>query len=221
MDRSFLDKHYEKITEDNRDRILAGGTGDGLLWNAPNDSRMALVVLIRISPAITRKINDRIRELREIEPDMYYYPDADLHITVMDILRGQEGRRIPDELDQYIHCIKECSREIRPFEITFDGLAASDNAVMVRGYYEEELLKFREALRTSLAQHGLPLEERYRTISSHITIARLYERFQNADKLLEYVEKSHKFGTMTVDSMEISFHNWYDTKKQVLSVAGL
>ena len=33
---------------------------------------------------------------------------------------------------------------------------------------------------------------------------------------MDYIEKPHSFGTMTVKNMEISFHNWYDTRKQLL-----
>ena len=73
MDSSILTRHYGKILEDNREKILSGGTGDSFLRNAKEDSRMALVVLIRISPEITRKIGECIGELKEIEPELYYY----------------------------------------------------------------------------------------------------------------------------------------------------
>ncbi|WP_026657953.1 2'-5' RNA ligase family protein [Butyrivibrio sp. AC2005] len=218
MDKKFLNEHYEKILRNNRDCFLNGGNGDILLKNAENDNRMALVVLIRIAPDISAKISECIQSLREIEPGLYFYPEKDFHITVMDILRGEEGRRIPDNLDDYIRCIKKCSMEISPFNIMFDGLTASDNAIMVKGYYDEQLQQFREALRASLASNGLLLEERYKTVSSHITISRLHEKYKNADKLMHYIEEPHILGTMTVNSFEISFHNWYDTRKQVLEI---
>ncbi|MCR5343665.1 MAG: 2'-5' RNA ligase family protein [Butyrivibrio sp.] len=217
MDRNLLENHYKRILTDNKERFLEGGVGDAFLSNAKNDNRMALVVLIRITSEIAGKINKCISELHDIEPDLYYYPCEDFHITVMDILRGEEGRELPHNLDDYIKCIRECCSEIDPFKITFDGLVASDNAIMVKGYYDEQLLRFRESLRNSLAVNGLSLEERYKTISSHITISRLYDKYKNPTKLMDYIEKPHSFGTMTVKNMEISFHNWYDTRKQLLS----
>ena len=48
MKRSFLDNHYDSILTANREKILAGGNGDAFLEKALTDSRMALVVLIRI-----------------------------------------------------------------------------------------------------------------------------------------------------------------------------
>lgn len=221
MNRAFLENHYESIIAANREKILAGGKGDQFLENALTDNRRALVVMIRIPSEIAEKINKCIDDLKGIEPNLYYYPAKDFHITVMDILKGEEGREIPSNISEYIRCIKECSEEISPFQIEFDGLAASDNAVMVRGYYEDHLLIFREKLRGMLKLKGLLLEERYKTVSSHVTIARLYNKFQNAEKLLEYIERPRSFGTMTVQNMEISFHNWYDTRTEILSTIEL
>ena len=218
MERSFLDNHYDSILATNREKVLAGGIGDPLLKNALTDSRMSLVVLIRISPDVAERINCCLDDLKGIEPNLYYYPAKDFHITVMDVLKGEEGREIPTNINEYIRCIEECSKDISPFKIRFDGLTASDNAVLVRGYYDDQLMVFRQRLRDMLKQRGLSLEERYKTISSHVTIARLHSKFQNPERLLDYIEKPRSFGTMTVSNMEISFHNWYDTRKKVLSV---
>ena len=216
MRRAFLDNHYDSILSNNREKILEGGTADTLLKNALADNRMSLVVLIRISPDVAEKINCCIDDLKEIEPNLYYYPAQDFHITVMDVLKGEEGREIPQNINEYIRCIEECSKGITPFKIEFDGLTASDNAVLVRGYYDDQLMEFRQKLRDMLNQRGLSLEERYKTISCHVTIARLHNKFQNPEKLLDYIEKPRLFGTMTVSNMEISFHNWYDTRKEVI-----
>lgn len=221
MNRSFLDNHYDSILAANREKILSGGVGDVLLERALTDSRMSLVVLIRISPDVAEKIISSIDDLKRIEPNLYYYPAKDFHITVMDVLKGEEGREIPPNITEYIRCIEECSKDISPFKIEFDGLTASDNAVLVRGYYDDQLMVFRQKLRDMLKQRGLSLEERYKTISSHVTIARLHSKFQNPERLLDYIEKPRSFGTMTVSNMEISFHNWYDTRKEVLSVVEL
>ncbi len=217
MNKAFLKDHYDAILANNREKIMSGGCGDAFIENVSSDNRMALVVLIRISPETSDRINTCIAGLKEIEPDLYFYPAGDLHITVMDILKGEEGRRIPQNIEDYIQCIEECSRPISPFDITFDGLTASDNAVMVRGYYDDELMIFRQNLREMFKKRGLLLEERYETVSSHITIARLHDRYRDPERLLNYIEKPRLFGTMTVSEMELSFHNWYDTRKETIS----
>lgn len=221
MDKGFLDKHYNSILTSNREIILSGGKGDSHLLNVNADNRMALVILIRISYEIADKISRCIYDLREIEPDMYFYPTENFHVTVIDILRGEEGRKIPLNISEYIDCISECCKEISPFNIIFDGLTASDNAVMVRGYYDDQLMLFRKKLREGLKNRDLLLEERYENISSHVTIARLGDKYKNAEKLLEYIERSRTFGTMEVSSVEVSFHNWYDTRRETISIMDL
>ena len=182
---------------------------------------MSLVLLIRISPEISDRIEKCITELKNIESNLYYYPKTDFHITVIDILKGEENREIPKNLNEYIECIKICASKIKPFKINFNGLTASNNAIMVKGYYEKELQEFRESLRKILKGRKLQLQERYETISCHITIMRIPEKVANPKDLIKIIEKEYNFGIMEVNSMELSFHNWYDTKKEPLSIIKL
>ena len=40
--------------------------------------------------------------LQSPETDLYYYPESNFHLTVMDILGGRPNRQIPSELTEYI-----------------------------------------------------------------------------------------------------------------------
>ncbi|ORX80325.1 hypothetical protein BCR32DRAFT_293892 [Anaeromyces robustus] len=220
--REILEQHYNiNIYERNKQKLLSGGIGDKYLENAKNDDRMSLALLIRIKSSISEKIEKCITELKTIEPNLYYYPKSDFHITVMDILKGESNRTIPQDLNEYIECIKKASKQIKPFKIEFNGLTASDNAIMVKGYYEYELQKFRELLRKLLKEKGLRLEERYKTISSHITIIRIPDKLNNPKEIMNYIEKEYNFGVMEVSELELDFHNWYDTNKKVLALIPL
>ena len=222
--KDFLKEHYNNIFIKNKETICQGGVKDDLLSNVQNDERMSIVLLIRISPNISANIEKCINKLKEIESDsMYFYPSSDFHITVIDILKGEIGRKIPENINDYINCINECAKQIKPFEIEFEGLTASDNAVLVKGFYDNELQKFRELLRENLSKNNLKLEERYKTISSHITIARNKDKLKNPEKLISFIENESKnnFGKMKVDSLELCFHNWYDTKKQAIAKINL
>ena len=219
INKDFLKEHYNNIFIKNKEKICQGGVKDDLLSNVKNDERMSIVLLIRISPNISANIEKCINKLKEIESDsMYFYPSSDFHITVIDILKGEIGRKIPENINDYINCINECAKQIKPFEIEFEGLTASDNALLVKGFYDNELQKFRELLRESLNKNNLKLEERYKTISSHITIARFKEKLKNPDKFISFIENENKnyFGKMKVNYFELCFHNWYDTKKQTI-----
>ena len=217
-----LDELYNiNIHEKNKQKLLLGGVPDKFLTNVKNDNRISLDVLFRISSEISDKFEKSISEIKNIEPDLYYYPKEDYHITVLDILRGETNRTIPKNVNEYIECIKNCVNEIRPFKIEFNGLTASDNAIMVKGYYEYELQKFRVILRKSLREKGLDFDERYETISSHITVARIPDKLKNINNLIKYIEQERMFGIMIIDTFELTFHNYYDTKKEVLSIIKL
>ena len=219
ISKDFLKGHYNNILLKNKEQILLGGIKDDFLSNVKDDNRMSLCLLIRIAPDITKKIEKCINELKEIESDsMYYYPSSDFHITVMDILKGELGRKIPGNINEYITCINECAQNIKTFNIEFDGLTASNNAIMVRGFYDNELQIFRELLRDNFEKRNLKLEERYKTISSHITIARTKDKLKNPEKIINYINNDTYFGKMKVENMELTFHNWYDTKKNIIEI---
>lgn len=215
-DRDKLDNHYNNILKSNANKIMLGGIGDTLLYDAENDERMSLVVLIRISSNVKNSIVRHMEELKLLEPDLYYYPQEDFHITVMDILKGELGRTIPQNIDEYINIISKCAEEISEFELLFDGMTASDNVALVKGYYEEPLEMFRKMLRNKFKQQGLVLEERYETFSSHISVARIPDKLKNPSKYIDFIGRNCTFGIMKVKSFEICFHNWYDSKKTVL-----
>ena len=186
-DKDKLDNHYNNILKNNIDKIMLGGVGDTLLYDAKDDARMSLVVLIRMSSNITNNIIRHMEELKLLEPDLYYYPQEDFHITVMDILKGELGRTIPANINEYINTISRCAEEISAFEILFDGMTASDNVALVKGYYEESLEVFRKMLRDNLKQQGLPLEERYETFSSHISVARIPNKLKNPNEYIDFI----------------------------------
>ena len=220
--KNKLDELYNiNIYEKNKQKLLSGGIADKFLLNVKNDNRMSLDILIRMTPYISDKIEKCIFELKNIEPDLYYYPNTDFHVTVLDILKAESNRKIPNNLEEYIECIKKCVSEIKPFKIEFNGLTASDNAIMIKGYYEYELQKFRESLRKLLREKRLDFEERYETISCHITIGRILDKINKPIDLIKYIEQDRMFGIMEINSFELCFHNWYDTKKNILSIIKL
>ncbi len=148
--KDVMELHYMRIYERSKEKLLQGGVGDQFLLSPEKDTRMSLALLIRISAEISEKICAYLNDLRSSEPDLYYYPKEDFHITVMDILSGKPNRMIPDNIDHYIRCIMECADKIEPFYIAFSGMVASENAALVKGYYEYGLEKLRIILRKIL-----------------------------------------------------------------------
>lgn len=213
----ILKDHYARILGQNREILLQGGRGDPFLQSKEADTRMALVLLMRVKGEVSGKISDYIQTLKQTEPALYYYPPSDFHVTILDILCGKEHRTTPENIDEYISCIKGCTDAVKPFHIDFRGVTASDNAVLACGYYEDGLEELRRTVRSALTERNLALEERYKSISSHITIARIPERLTQPERFLGLIERDVCFGRAEVDSVELSFHNWYDSEKTKLA----
>lgn len=70
-------------------------------------------------------------------------------------------------------------------------------------------------------ENDLLLEERYKTFSSHITVTRIPEKLKNPYNYIKAMETKKLFGSMKVASLELVYHNWYDSKKTVLAEIGL
>ena len=220
INKEYLKEHYNNIFTKSKEKINDGGIKDDFLSNVQSDKRMSLDIIIRLPSDISKNIKNCINKLKELELDsMYFYPSTNFHITVFDILKAETDRKIPENINEYINCIKECVKQTKPFEMEFEGITSSDNAVLVKGFYDNELEKLREILRESIVKNNLKLEERYKTISAHITIARIKDKLKNPEKYISFIEneKDTNFGKMKLESMELIFHNWYDTKKQILT----
>lgn len=212
-----LSNHYKKIYEQNKEKLLQGGTGDAYLITPETDTRMSIALVIRIDRQVSNEIKKYLEEVRRTEPNLYFYPEEDMHITVLDILRGAPDRKIPENIQEYIRCVEECAKEIRAFHIDFEGVTASDNALLVCGYYEPELEKLRKLIRCSLVNENLLFEERYKTFSAHITVARIPQKLDRPAEFAKLDQGQRKFGTSEITSLELVYHNWYDSVKTTLA----
>lgn len=215
--KDLLEQHYKSIYLKNKDILLAGGTGDSFLSAPASDTRMSVCLIIRLSTGIANAVDSYLDKLRPLEPQLYYYPKNDMHITVLDILKGMPDRKIPQNIDDYIKVINGCFRSSKAFSIEFSGMTASDNAALVCGYYEYELERLRNDIRAALSKNGLTLEERYKTFSSHVTVVRTPKKLIHPDEYIRLIGEAPKFGKMLVSSMELVYHNWYDSKKTALA----
>ena len=138
---------------------------------------------------------------------------------MLDILRGRPGLTCPPDLaKKYFDCVKAAVADIEPFSISLEGLTASREAVMAKGYYEDGMRQLRAAIRKAVRETGLPLEERYETFSCHVTTVRFPKKISNPEKFFDFLEEESRepFGKFRVDEIELVYHDWYDAKKKIL-----
>lgn len=217
---------YASIQQKGTTALRAGNAVfDDYLNRPETDTRMAVALVIRLPESVQQNIRQALDALAVDFPELYYYPADDLHITVLDILRGRPGLEKPSPalLAQYKACLTQTLEQLSPFSIRFKGLTVSDGAILVKGYDDGGLESLRTALRPALKAAGLPLEERYETASCHVTAARFPQKIHDPAGLLSKLESLSELylRVFKITEVELTYHNWYDSKKECLAAFSL
>lgn len=201
---------YKDIAVRGACAIQAGGIIDKFLAHPEQDCRMGVSLVFRIPKIVKISILDKIKDIKLRAPELYYYPPADFHVTVLDLQRAKPGLICSPELARrYTEAIQDSAKGIYPFGVKFCGMVASDGAVL------------RQKLRTILRERDLPLDERYETFSCHITIVRFPCKIESPSAFSDVISNHINFGRFTVDSVQLVYHNWYDSNKEVMSEISL
>lgn len=215
-----LENLYSNISSDGINKIFHKEESiDYWLNNIDKDTRMGIAVLARPNDNIKYKIQGVENELKKIEENQYYYPKDNLHTTLFSIIVSKENfKYTQNQIEMYNEIINKILKEIKKFKINFKGIIASDGAVIVKGYYKEELEYFRRKLKKEILEHGLELNEKYITNSSHITISRFKESLKNREKFIKFIEEhnNYDFGEVDVSEIELTYHSMYGGKKEIL-----
>lgn len=218
-------KLYQEIHEKGKKSILLKHEKVDLqIKNLTEDTRLGVTLLIHLNDEIKDKIKQMQDEIKEIEPNQYFYPIDDLHITILDIIGAKEGQQFDEIYLKKSHeVIQKIIQEKMQFHITLEGIIASDAGLLIKGFYEDTLQEIRDEIRDAFLKEQLMLEERYKTNSAHITFVRFSEELTNRNVLLEYIEKNkgREIGTLEVSKMEFVIHDWYNTKEKTIGTYDL
>ena len=66
---------------------------DGMI-DSLDDKRFGITLIIKPNEQIKEEIQKFLVALRRIEPDQYYYPSSDIHITVLPIISCHDGFKL-------------------------------------------------------------------------------------------------------------------------------
>lgn len=206
------------------DRIYASSIGkleasdiavdDHLVGDGKPDRRMGVSLIIGVRSIATR-YKGLLASMRRIEPDQYYYPVEDLHITVFDFIRGRESYRRDEESERLFMAISQkAAKRLAPFDIELEGIVCSAEAGLVQGYDGDALIELREAIRGLMEAEGLMNEERYRSESAHMTFMRFRKELARPDALCAFVGENRelRIGRERVAALELVEHDWYNRK---------
>lgn len=216
-----LNEHYQTLYNNSIEKIKNDNYAIDELIHSPNDNRFGITLLIRPPQEVKKEIQRFLNELHAVEPNQYYYPNPDIHITIMSIISCYNGFDLNGiDISKYVDIIKKSIVETPQIEIQFKGLTASPSCIMVQGFMANDALNdIRDNLRFHFKNSDLEqsLDKRYAIQTAHATIVRFSNKLVNKTPFLNTVEafKNCNFGTFKVDQLELVFNDWYQKEQHV------
>ena len=115
-----LSEHYNELFKKSSEAILSEDYTLDTKINDPSDKRFGITLLIRPSEEIKANIQLLLDELKKVEPNQYYYPASDIHITVMSIISCYEGFAL-DKISSsdYIEIVEKSLVDVNKFKSIF------------------------------------------------------------------------------------------------------
>ena len=224
-----ITEHYRKLYEDSIIKIKSNNYEIDPLINSNSDKRHGITLLIRPNLNVRNNIQSFLKELINLEPKQYYYPNTDIHITVASIISCHTDFKLEDLIiEDYINVIKDSLKNANPVKLNFKGLTASPSCIMVQGFMQNDSLNnIRNKLRTNFSNSGLEqsIDKRYVLQTAHSTVVRFREKFNNIADYVKIIEKyrDYNFGETEINNFEFVFNDWYmrNSKTKVLHTFNL
>lgn len=216
-----LPEHYDTLYKNSIEKIRSGQYQLDPLIDAAEDNRYGITLLLRPDSQTKQQIQAFLSELNAIDPAQYYYPNSDIHVTVMSIISCYSGFELGQiSVPDYVELIQKSIPAHSQIEICFKGITASPSCVMVQGFLTDDTLNsIRENLRTNFRNSDLEqsIDKRYTIQTAHATVARFREPLRNTSAYLQVLEKyrDHDFGTFTADALELVHNDWYQRERFV------
>ncbi|WP_416305291.1 2'-5' RNA ligase family protein [Neptunicella sp. SCSIO 80796] len=191
------------------------------LIDSVTDRRYGLTLVIRPSDAIKQQCQLLLEKLKHIEPQQYYYPAEDMHITLLSIISCYEGFRL-DQINtaDYIEVINRSIKTLSPFKLQFKGVTASSAGVLLQGFSPQTTLNdCRATLRQNFKKSTLQqsIDTRYELQTAHSTVVRFRRPLNNPNRFIQVLEqyKNIEFGQCEIKHIELVGTDWYHRMNQV------
>lgn len=137
------------------------------------DMRCGVNIICRPSTDVVQYILSIQEYLRVSEPDQYYYPPSDLHLTLVEICHSrtpEDALRIAGVVGPEIRrlaAITSLPKVDSPM-LVFDSHAVALNFLPT----DEALQNARQSIREGLVNIGISTDARHETKSAHVTLMR-------------------------------------------------
>ena len=194
------------------------------LIDSESDDRYGITLLIRPPENIKNSIQTFLNNLKQIEPNQYYYRNSDIHITVMSIISCYSGFKLTQiNLAEYLKVIAKSLENKNNFSINFKGITASESGVMIKGFMNNNTLnEIRDNLRLNFRNSNLEqsLDKRYSIQTAHSTVVRFSSGVKRMQEFLDTLDqyRNYEFGKFNVNTLELVGNDWYQRKEKVIKL---
>lgn len=220
-----LAKHYDDLYYNCIKKVMSENFLADSLIDSEDDDRYGITLLIRPPETIKIQIQTFLNNLKQIEPNQYYYRNSDIHITVMSIISCYSGFKLTKiDLAEYNNVIVKSLENKNNFSINFKGITASESGIMIKGFMSNETLnEIRDNLRLNFRNSKLEqsIDKRYSIQTAHSTVVRFRSGVKRKDEFLDTIEKyrNYEFGEFNVNTLELVANDWYQKKEKVKKLA--
>jgi 2'-5' RNA ligase len=213
---NFLSRRYSGLWNDAVGSVRSGQIKiDPILALRIPDQRRGLTVIARPDETTKSSSEQFLNQLRHFDPQQYYYHPSEFHVTVLSLFTAKlDPAPQFAQSDQYFAAVQAALANVPAFTIEFRGLTMTEEAVMIQGFPETDVLdKTRENLRKELKNSGLieGLDTRYKLQTAHMTVVRFKNSLANPQAYVDLLEqnRSHVFGRALISELHLVRNDWY------------
>ncbi|WOT04199.1 2'-5' RNA ligase family protein [Shewanella youngdeokensis] len=194
----------------------------------PTDNRRGITALAYLAAnnhSVCQRIDQFLHQAQCIEPEQYYQPFNERHLTLLSIITCAAGFNLTDiNSTDYIEALKQVLHHVEPIEVEFRGVTASPACIMIQGFpVGSGLNDLRDKLRQHFSQAPLAstIDSRYKLITAHCSVIRFCVPLQQRQKLKALCQQyqHYPFGRVRFSQFELVFNDWYQTLSAGKSLA--
>ena len=214
-----LMEHYNILYKESIQKIKSDDYQIDHLIDSTTDNRFGVTLIIRPDIQIITNIQTFLYDLKIIEPNQYYYPNTDIHVTVLSIISCYNGFDLTQiSIMDYVELIKKSVLTQKNFEIEFRGITASPSCIMIQGFLNDDILNdIRNNLRNNFKNSNLQqtIDSRYPILTAHSTVVRFRKLLTKKVEFINVLEnyRDYKFGTSTINTLDFVLNDWYQRKE--------
>lgn len=220
MTTQDLQQHYQTLWLQSLSRFEQQQFQTDPYVTATDDNRYGLTLLARPSEQVKQQIQRHFSSLKNLEPEQYYYPATDVHLTVLSLISCYSGFALSQiDTAAYVQLVQQAIANTAPFRLRFRGITASPSCVLVQGFFEDQQLNnLREQLRQAFQQSALQhsIDQRYAIQTAHMTVLRFTQQPKDPELFLNKIKAlaSADFGSCLVEELELVGNDWYQRQQR-------